>query len=209
MAGPRFIGIMGYLIGLQQIENRGRALGQLRILLNKINKTFADSIELKFIIVSDTEFKGAVSRNFPLQDFLTLYHQEFGRNVGTHFGIGLGKLGFKRERKPGGCFYSASKAMAKAVKNGEYLIFNRFEMDKALNALFYFIHEMDEKMTDRQRQIVEVYRRNGDIVSVASQLYLPKQAVVDSLKAVNYEVYEAAWRGLEQLLRFEIKVNKK
>ena len=214
MPDSLFIGIIGYLIGLEEVRNQGESLRHLRILLNKINTTFADVIEIKFAITKETEFKGAVKRIFPFQNFLAFYYEEFGQNIGTHFGVGLGKLGFKREKKPGGCFFSATKAMIEAREKGEFLIFHQFEMNKAINSLFYFIHEMDERMTDRQRRIIEEYRKSGDIVSVAGRLYLSKQAVFDSIKSANYDVYSSAWSGLQELLQFDVgrrstSVNKK
>ncbi|MGA1874632.1 MAG: SatD family protein [bacterium] len=202
--GSEFIGIIGYLIGLKELQDRGQALGGLRILLDKINTTFKETIKVNFKITTDLEFKGAVKRSFPLQDFLVLYNGEFGKSVGTHFGIGLGELGFTQEKKPGGCFYAAAKALSEAKNKGEFLIFHRFEMNLALNALFYFIHEMDERMTDRQRLVVESYRKNGNLVSVANELYLPKQAVADLIKAARYEVFNKAWLGLYELLRCKI-----
>ena len=205
MPNPQFIGIMGYLIGLEKIHNPGKSLRQLRILLDKMNTSFADGIKIKFTIMKEMGFKGAVNRTFPLQNFLALYYEEFGKNIGTHFGIGLGKLGFEREKMPGGCFFSATKAMVEAKEKGEFLIFHQFEMNKALNALFYFIHEMNEHMTDRQQQVVEEYRKCGDIVSVADRLYLSKQAVHDSIKSSNYSVYSAAWSGLQELLAFNVR----
>ena len=202
--GFEFIGIIGYLTGLRDVQDRGQALGGLRILLDKINTVFKDTIKVHFKITMDLEFKGAVKRSFSLQDFLALYGGEFGKNVGTHFGIGLGELGFTQEKKLGGCFHAAARALAEAKDKGEFLIFHRFEMNLALNALFHFIHEMDEKMTDRQRQVVEAYRKNGNLVSVANELYLPKQAVADLIKAANYEVFNKAWLGLYELLRCKI-----
>lgn len=205
MPDSEFIGIMGYLIGLEKMRNPEKSLRHLRILLDKINTSFADGIKIKFSIMKETGFKGAVNRTFPLQSFLALYYEEFGKNIGTHFGIGLGKLGFEREKMPGECFFSATKAMVEAKEKGEFLIFHRFEMNKALNSLFYFIHEMNERMTERQQQVIEEYRKSGDIVSVADRLYLSKQAVHDSIKSSNYYVYSAAWTGLQELLEFNVR----
>ena len=199
------IGIFGDLVGLEDLPSRGHHLGRLRILLDKINSTFRDKIKVDFTIINDTEFKGAFDRSFPLQDFLVLYNEEFGKDIGTHMGIGLGVLGDPDEKEPGGCFFSSRKAMAKAKENGKFVVFHGFEMNEAINALFYFIHEMNEGMTDRQRKVVEVYRKSGDIVSVSSELYLPKQGVFDSIKAAKYDIYTDAWIGLEKLLRFDVK----
>jgi len=205
MPNSEFIGIMGYLIGLEEMRNPGKSLSQLRILLDKINTSFADGIKIRFTIMKETGFKGAVNRTFPLQSFLALYYEEFGKNIGTHFGVGLGNLGFEREKIPGGCFFSATKAMVEAKEKGEFLIFDQFEMNKALNSLFHFIHEMNEGMTERQQQVIEEYRKSGDIVTVASRLYLSKQAVHDSIKSSNYSVYNAAWTGLQELLEFNVR----
>jgi len=200
------IGIFADLIGLQNLPSRGYMLGRLRMLMDKINNTFRDTIRVEFMIITDTEFKAAVDRRFPLQDFLALYHEEFGKDVGTHLGVGLGVLGVPQEREPGGCFYEARGAMVQARVSGKFLVFQGFEMNEAINALFHFTHEMTEAMTERQRKIIEVYRKSGDIVSVASELYLPKQAVFDSIKAARYDIYSAAWRGLDELLRFDIQM---
>lgn len=199
------IGIIGYLTGLEKFHSKGQHLGQLRMVLPKINSALASTIKLKFLIVSDTEFTGVVKRIFPLQDFLAMYHEEFGRQVGTHFGVGLGRLGSKQEREPGGCFYTATGAVNEAKEKGEFLVFKNFEMNQALNALFFFVHEMNEKMTDRQRQIIDAYRRSEEIAAVANQLYLSKQAIIDSIKAANYETYQKAWKGIQELLRCRIK----
>ncbi|MEW6381999.1 MAG: hypothetical protein AB1611_20680 [bacterium] len=200
------IGIFADLIGLQDLPSRGQLLGRLRMLMDKINTTFRDTIKVDFMIITDTEFKAAVDRSFPMQDFLALYEEEFGKDVGTHIGIGLGALGSPQEKEPGGCFYAARGAMTQARKTGQYIVFQGFEVNEAINALFYFIHEMNEAMTERQRKIIDVYRKSGDIVSVASELYLPKQAVFDSIKAAKYDVYSAAWRGLQELLKLDIQL---
>ncbi|MEW5800653.1 MAG: hypothetical protein AB1847_00980 [bacterium] len=202
--GNKAIGIFGDLVGLEDLPSRGHSLGRLRILLDKINATFEDNIHVGFTIINDTEFKGAFDRSFPLQDFLSLYNEEFGKDIGTHLGIGLGVLGPPEETEPGGCFFSARKAMAKAKEGGSFLLFHGFEMSEALNALFYFIHEMDEAMTDRQRKIVEVYRKSGDVAAISNELYIPKQGVLDSIKAARYDIYVNAWRGLEKLLKFDL-----
>jgi hypothetical protein len=200
------IGIFGDLVGLEDLPSRGHHLGRLRMLLDKINTTFRDKIKVDFTIISDTELKGAFDRSFPLQDFLALYHEEFGKEIGTHLGIGLGVLGDPEEKEPGGCFFSSRKAMAKAKENGKFIVFHGFEMNDAINALFHFIHEMDEIMTDRQHKVIEIYRKSGDIASISSELYIPKQGVLDSIKAAKYDIYNDAWRGLEKLIQFDVKL---
>lgn len=202
----KYIGIIGYLTESGNSRNREQSISRLRDLFNKINDSFHDSIEIKFTMISNLKFTGAVKRNFPFQDFLALYQQEYGKNIGTHFGIGLGELGLQA-KKPGGCFYVASKALAQAKEKGEFLLFHNFEMNEALNSLYYFLHEVEEKFTDRQRQVIELYRDKEEIVTVANKLYLSKQAVADSIKAAKFQVYKEAWKGIQQLLLFEIKSN--
>ncbi len=136
-----YIAIIGDLVKSRELKNRKNTQNNLNKALRGINgSSFSTTIQSKFVITIGDEFQDLVSRGSPLRHFLNHYNSLFGDTFNTRFGIGLGGLSTRLKSEAigmdGPCFHNARLAVLRAKKENKNIIFNGFEMDLAINALF-------------------------------------------------------------------------
>ncbi len=208
MSEQKYIAVIGDLIGSRQLPERDKVQVRLNYFLVKINSHFTDLIAADFANTIGDEFQGLVKRDFPLQEFLQFFHQHFGWKIKTRFGIGLGDLTTTIKNTAigldGACFYHARTALQQAKDQSKFLTFAGFEMNLALTALFDLVFQIESKWSQRQKEIIVLYREVGDQSAIARQLQVTKQSVFDTIKAAKYNLYCAGWQGIQQLFEYSL-----
>jgi len=203
-----YIAVIGDLVESRKLEHRDSIQQNLNKVLQSINNSnYRQTIQSKFVITLGDEFQGLVSRDFPLRQFLSQYDFLFGENIKTRFGIGLGELSTSLNVEAigmdGPCFHNARAAIGQARKENDFLVFNGFEMNAAINALFKLVDEIKKKWKKRQIEVISILEEVGDQVSVAKKFDITRQTVNKILKASRYELFELGWTGIQQLFSYE------
>jgi len=203
-----YIAIIGDLVQSRKLENRDLVQANLNTVLQSINNSkYSEAICSKFVITLGDEFQGLVSRDFPLRQFLSEYDSLFGEKIKTRFGIGLGELSTNIKVEAigmdGSCFHNARAALDQAKKENNFIVFNGFEMNLAINALFQLVNDIKKDWKKRQIEVISIFENIGDQVSVANKLNITRQTVHKILKASRYELFESGWAGIQQLISLE------
>ncbi|HPG41932.1 MAG TPA: SatD family protein [bacterium] len=203
----KYIAIIGDLVNSRAMTNRNEVQNALINTLNTINSSdLKQHIAAKFVITLGDEFQGLVTRNFPLHPFLELYHSGLPANVATRFGIGLGELATELKSETigmdGPCFHNARSAITRAKNENINLIFQGFEMNTALNALYHNINNITQNWKARQLQVISLYKDTEDQTNVAKKMKISRQAVHRILKAAKYDLVQTGWDGVQELFSF-------
>jgi len=103
----------------------------------------------------------------------------------------------------GSCFHNARAAVNQAKKENNFLVFDGFEMNAAINALFQLVGDIKKNWKKRQVEVISIFEDVGDQVSVAKKLNITRQTVHEIIKASRYELFESGWIGIQQLISFE------
>jgi hypothetical protein len=206
-----YVAIIGDLIRSREFDDRSHIQTRLEDTLQTISHEYADDIHAKFIITIGDEFQGLVKRTFPLQDFLRLFNESFGKDFPTRFGIGLGKiitqLKYEAIGMDGSSFHHARAALNDAKKQSQSIVFKGFEMNTSINAFYQFVHNIESNWNERQREVIALYRKIGNQVSVAHKLEITKQSVNDILNASQWDFFQKGWSGIKQLMSFSREDN--
>ena len=118
------IAVIGDIIKSKSIVNRGEVQMQLKSVLDKVNRDYADALASKFTLTLGDEFQGVFRSG---NNFLRLLDEiTFSlKPVELRFGIGIGSL--KTGLDPnaslgadGPAYWNARKAIEKAHKNNDY-----------------------------------------------------------------------------------------
>ncbi|MBN2356409.1 hypothetical protein JXO59_09865 [candidate division KSB1 bacterium] len=202
-----YIAVIGDLVKSRRLRDRQGVQLKLTEALHEINRSqYKKTIRSQFVVTLGDEFQGLVSGEFPLQTFLDQYESFFPKGVETRFGIGLGELSTELKKQAigmdGACFHHARNALASAKKEHHTIVFSGFETDTALNALIRLILEIKGHWTNRQKEVLALYRPLQDQAGVARALNISRQAVHSIFKASRYESYQLGWDGITQLLTF-------
>jgi len=203
----KYIAIIGDLVNSRAMTNRNEVQNALLQTLNTINASpVQEHIAAQFIITLGDEFQGLVTRTFLLHAFLELYQSGLPATVATRFGVGLGELATELKKDTigmdGPCFHNARSAITRAKDENINLIFQGFEMNTALNALYHNINNITQNWKPRQQQVISHYKDIRDQVAVAKELNISKQAVHRILKAAKYDLVQTGWDGVQQLFAF-------
>ncbi len=203
-----YIAIIADLVESRKLENRDLIQDNLNSVLQNINNSkYSEAICSKFVITLGDEFQGLVSRDFPLRQFLSEYDSLFGENISTRFGVGLGELSTSIRTEAigmdGSSFHNARAALNQAKKENDFVVFNGFEMNEAINALFQLVNDIKKDWKKRQVEVISIFENIGDQVSVANKLNITRQTVHKIIKASRYELFESGWMGIQQLISFE------
>lgn len=204
-----YIAVIGDLVESRAIPNRNAAQKTLEKALNRINAGgYKKTILSRFKITLGDEFQGLVSRHFPFQAFMDQYRNFTGEKLDTRFGIGLGGLDTDLKEEAvgmdGPCFHHARSALESVRKMKSAVFFSGFEADIALNALFQSCDDIRRKWKTRQSEVIHVYEKYGDQITVAKKLDISRQAVHLVLKAARYELYKSGMEGVQQLISFSV-----
>jgi hypothetical protein len=209
----QYIAIIGDLVESRKLVNRDLIQENLNKTLQSVNNSsYNESIRSKFVITLGDEFQGLVSRDFPLRQFLSDYDNFFGQNINTRFGIGLGELSTSLNidaiGMDGSCFHNARAALNQSKKENNYIVFNGFEMNEAINALFQLVNDIKKHWKKRQIEVISIYENVGDQVSVAKKLNITRQTVNEIIRASKYELFKLGWTGIQQLIIHESETAK-
>jgi hypothetical protein len=196
--------VIGDVVESRRIEQRATAQESLHDLLAFLNKVLDDSVLAPFSLSRGDEIQALVSRAEILPDVLWYTAARF-RFSAVRFGFGLGELSTSLAPVPmatdGPAWWAARNAVTNAAVTrrigGVWQGFG--EDDQVLTALGTLLVHIRSRLTPRQRAVIERLRSGADMVQVAEDLGISKQAVSTIVAAAGWRAYqegEDAWKLL-------------
>lgn len=209
-----YIAIIGDIKKSKNISERNCVQEKLKNILCTINKRYADDIAAKFMITLGDEFQGLLSNGRYVYEIIEYIQQEM-HPVGIRFGIGIGAITTEINSEmaigaDGPGYYNAREAV-EGLKQEEHKnkvcaadVKVKTENDivtKMLNTIFSLIYILKENWTERQREIVWEFRKNGCNQSQCAERFGIAQSTVQrALNSAKYYAYKEAAETVKSVL---------
>lgn len=210
-----YIAIIGDIIGSKNIEERNNFQKKFKAVLEDVNKRYKDSIASKFMITLGDEFQGLLGRSDNLFDIIFDIEKAM-KPVEFRFGVGIGYI--DTDINPdiplgsdGPAYHYARKMIDKLkLKESKYknsptniLIFtDREDTNVLLESILELTYAIKSKWTDRQIEIIEIYKNNDENQYKAAEKLGVKQSTVNkAIKASMFYQYDKGIESIKQYLR--------
>lgn len=203
-ASPRCIAIIGDVVQSRRIADRPAAQDRLRHFLGYLNAAYRADLLAPFRISRGDEVQALLRRAHVIPDLLWEPLIHFSHPI--RFGIGLGELTTGLNADPrqtdGPAWWNARSALQNSVqtkRTGGVLMGFGERDDTVLTALATLLQHLRSRLTSRQLTVVSQLRAGEDMVRVAHQLRVTKQAISSIASAAGWRAYqegEGAWRTL-------------
>lgn len=215
-----YIAIIGDIKNSKKIHNRLEVQSKLQKILDKINIKYENHIASKFMITLGDEFQGLLKAGENLMEIISEIEGEM-YPIKLRFGIGVGEINTEINKDiplgaDGPAYYNARKAI-ELIRNNEnkskspnpnikLVVEGKYNNSTELiNTIFSLLSTIENKWTDRQREIIYDYISHKDNQSkVAERLSITQSSVQKSLSKANFYAYEDAINTVSKALK-EIK----
>jgi hypothetical protein len=201
-----YLAVVADIVGSRDLKNR-RPLTQkhFRELVAKLNKVYVQSLAAPFVISRGDEFQGLLNDAARIPDIVWNLESWFP-DTELHLGFGNGTLdtplisGGSVVELDGPAFHNAREAVERKARFGG--TFRGFSEggDAILNGFAAELRRHRERLSDRQKQVVELLRHGLNQTAVAQKLRLTKQAISDHVRAAGWDAYSEAENGWQAAL---------
>lgn len=211
-----FIAMIGDIRDSKKIEVRKEIQIKLKKVLDEINQKYKKEIMSKFIITLGDEFQGLLLSGKELLNII----EEIKINlypVELRFGIGIGKITTDIDTEmalgaDGPGYYKARESIEIMKENEKknrtvisdiHLEKERDDQNQVLliNTVFELIKAIEQKWTERQREIIwDMLQYQDGQQKTAQRMGITQSAVHKALVKGNYYVYEKALKNVEHIL---------
>lgn len=212
-----YCAIIGDIIDSKNIKNRKEVQEILTSVLTDVNKMYTEDVASHFSIALGDEFQGILNSVDNLAKIVKFIKFRM-YPVKLRFGIGIGDIHTQilkdQPTKVDGPAFYAAREMIVSLKEQEKkyetpsqdIMIKIFDVDDAsvdlINATFALCNTIENKWTQRQRSIIELYGTNGNSQTlVAKQLNISLASISQSLSAANYANYAYAMNKIDQALK--------
>lgn len=215
-----YVAIIGDVRDSRLLENRGAVQEQLKSVLTKINRLYAEDISAKFMITLGDEFQGLLGAGKNAIQIVEYIQREM-YPVEIRFGLGIGEITTEINAEmaigaDGPGYYCARNAI-EYLKDNEGRKRNvvcdvRIEIEgdyrqeeRLLNTVLSLMTVIRREQTDRQREIIKAFEEcDGSQKDCAGYLNISQPSVQRNLNAGNYYEYRSAMDTITKILE-EIK----
>jgi len=198
------IAVIGDVVHSRQIRDRNAAQAELVSLLDSINDRFHTTLLAPFRISSGDEIQALFAAGHALPDLVWESFTDFAHPI--RYGIGRGELNTELGPDPrltdGPAWWNARSAIRLSVatkRTGGVFIGFGERQDITLTALGTLLQHVRSGLTKRQATVLSLLRSGGDMVRIAEQLKITRQAVSRTASSAGWRAYhegEAAWKSL-------------
>ncbi len=191
--------IIGDVKGSRNIENWQEFARELKRTLDEINSIFRKDILIPFEITAGDEFQGVLKSPERTPHVLEELHFRLFMRIYTGVGLGDVERGIdERTALRGSAFYRAREALESGKDSGRIVVVRSPDslFDRTVNAIYFLVQSIQEKWTQRQREIIQFYRRHMDYTyeEIGNHFGISKQAVHKQIKSARFH---AVLEGME------------
>jgi len=200
------VALLADMVGSRRFQGarRGPVQQHFAALVRRLNQRYRSALLAPFMVSRGDEFQGLLREPTVLPDLIWDAESGFA-DTELRFGIGFGQLdtpaGDNVLELDGPVLHRAREAIDQAATakrlGGVFAGFGTAE-DRILNGIARVLHRHRERMSARQRQVIQHLRQGDSQISIAKRLRLTKQAISSHARAAGWDVYhegEMAWRA--------------
>lgn len=186
-----YCAIIGDIVGSKKIQNRQETQDHFKDVLNAVNEKYDMYIASKFTVTLGDEFQGLLfhpTLSFEIIEFI----KDRMYPVELVFGIGIGKMETSFDKhtsigSDGPAYWYARKMVEKAkLKEPSVCLFSNSPEDPLINSLILYSETCSRSRTEKQEEIVKLYKQHGSQKKVADSLNISQSAVSKHLKKAFY-----------------------
>jgi predicted DNA-binding protein YlxM (UPF0122 family) len=202
-----YCAIIGDIVGSRNIKNRQEVQDRFEDVLKMANNKYDRYVASNFMVTLGDEFQGLLYK-----PSLSLEVIEFIREkmypVELVFGIGIGPMETKFSKSSsvgsdGPAYWYARKMVEKAKsKKPSICLFSDSPEDEIINSLILIIESCSNSRTNKQQEIVKLYKELGSQYKVAERLNISQSAVSGTLQKAFFKEIESS---IESTRQFFIK----
>lgn len=197
--------VTGDIIRSRNLDDRAQVQARLNQALDEVSRAYGECLLARFVISLGDECQG-VMESPRLSYEVTTAIQELMWPVELRFGIGVGLVSTPLSPHPaemdGPAFHRSRRALEAAEKGKLRVVYCTGDdwLDPLLNVLAELTDTLRDGWTDRQREIVSLYRRLGNIIKVSEKAGITYQVVSKILANAHWKTVEKSERQLKDLL---------
>ncbi len=192
-----YLAVIGDVVDSRRFLGAQRGVLQQRFsqLVTQLNQSFSSDVAAPFVVSRGDEFQGLLTTGRSLPDLI--WHIETGfPTANVRLGIGAGTLetplGNNVLQLDGPVLHRAREAVETAAKDrklgGVFLGFGEAE-DQILNGIARLLDRQRQRMSDRQRKVLQYLRTGMTQVEIARKMRRTSQAISDHARAAGWDSY--------------------
>lgn len=200
-----YCAIIGDIVDSKNINDRQEIQDHFKQSLEEINHKYDTYIASNFTVTLGDEFQGLLTSPGISLDIIQDIRIKMSP-IELVFGIGIGEMltNFSKESSIGSdgpAYWYARKMVEKSKdKNPTINILSDMPEDQLINSLLLFIEHSSRLQTDRQKQIITLYKALGSQYKVAEKLGIKQSAVSISLQKSFYNEIDSALNRIKVFL---------
>ncbi|MEA2016738.1 MAG: SatD family protein [Actinomycetota bacterium] len=203
--------IMGDLISSSKVEGKNTLIKKIYKTINSINSSFSNEIILPLELTRGDEVSTVMLEPGKSFELCYLINKKISPDL-FRFVIASGTIdnNMLNEAKnvnqvTGEVFYKASKMMSVSKRQKLFynfsLDFKYNEFNQFLNSVANFLQLLFNKMTARQRETVDLYKKLHNQKEVARIINKKQQTVSSRLKSANWNYFEKGYNLINKILK--------
>ncbi|MBM6619559.1 SatD family protein [Bacillus suaedaesalsae] len=201
-----YCAIIGDIVGSKKLQNRQETQDHFKNVLNAANEKYDKYIASKFTVTLGDEFQGLLvhpSLSFEIIEFI----KDRMNPIELVFGIGIGKMETSFDKhtsigSDGPAYWYARKMVDKAkLKEPSVCLFSNSPEDSLINSLLLYSEMCSRSRTDKQEEIVRLYKVYGSQKKVADKLNISQSAVSKHLKKAFYHEIDKSNDSVKTFLK--------
>ncbi len=206
-----YCAIIGDIVKSRQYKNRQALQKKFKHTIDEVNLKYTKFIASNFTITLGDEFQGLLFKPYYCFEIIK-YIKNKMYPVKFVFGIGIGTMDTNFNKSisigsDGPAYHYAREMVERAKKKKPSICFksNSIE-DELIISILQFIESTEKNWTNRQKEVIELYKKFNSQSIVAKKLNIKQPSVNNILKKSLYYEIEHAKKELENFLESKFNV---
>lgn len=192
-----YCAIIGDIVKSRQIINRSEAQAKfIHVVEELVNEEFKPYIASKFTVTLGDEFQGLLYDKYAFMSYEIIKYISLKMEpIMLVYGVGIGCMDVQPNyelaiRSDGPAYHKARTMVTKAKEKKPSICYDiNSEESELINSLINLIQTYSNKMTSKQREVVNIYKKEKSQRKVAEILNINQATVSRILKnALFYEI---------------------
>lgn len=189
-----YCAIIGDIVNSRKLNNRPEAQNRLIHVIEKtVNESYGQYIASSFTVTLGDEFQGLLYKEYTFLSYeIIRFIKEQLAPINLVFGVGVGGMVIEPRRdisigSDGPAYYNARSAISEAKNKKPSIYYNTgSEEDKLINSMINLIEGIERKMTQKQQEVIRLYRKLDSQSKTAAELGIMQSTVSRTLNNSGY-----------------------
>ena len=189
-----YCAIIGDIANSRKLDNRLEVQSKfIHVIEKSVNENYSRYIASNFTVTLGDEFQGLLYKEYTHSSYeIIRFIKKQLAPVNLVFGVGVGAMVIEPEheisiRSDGPAYYNARSAVSKAKEKKPSICYYTGSVeDELINSIIYLIEGIEKKMTHKQQEVIELYKRLKSQSKTAEKLNIMQSTVSRILNNAGY-----------------------